>query len=101
MGEARLHESVLAVTVQAKEQMAELMSENTPEGGPERALVDSWRVLPIPAALDRASHLLRPERHPPGPEMGVTQTVVVKIPAASADDRILGPRKDHDHRGRR
>jgi hypothetical protein len=100
MGEARLHQTVLTVAVQPKEQMAELVGEDPPESDPQGVLFDSRRFLPIPATLDCPSHLLRPERHSPGADVGVAQTVIVKVPAASADDRCLGPRKNHDHRRR-
>ena len=100
MGETLLHETVLSVTVQPKEQMTELVGEDAPEGGREDGLVDSRRVLPIPAALDGASHLFRPERHPPSAEVRVAQTMIVKIAAASADDRFFGPRKYDDRNPR-
>jgi hypothetical protein len=98
MRERRFHESVLAVSVQAKEEMSQLVGEDAPEGGSQDVLVHPRGLLPVPAAIDRPRDLLRPERDPAHFEMGVAQAVVVKVPAAPAYHHRLRPPKNGDQR---
>ena len=56
------HQSVIAMPVQAKQQVTEFVGENPPQGSRVDLVVDLGESLAVPVPIDGPRHLFRPQR---------------------------------------
>jgi hypothetical protein len=88
------------VSVQAQEEMPELVREHSAESTREDFVRDVGEHAAIPIAVDGSSDLLGPEGDALCLEARVAQAMVVPVTATAVDDEAGRTRLQHDVDGR-